>query len=146
MHDKFTLFAYHSLIINKGDYDEKNKFKKSFSCRHDCFNICNRPRLYDNRNYRTFMTDRYYNEPVYVYHGRYYYGGKYKHGRYYFKGYRLSGGRYYHYPRIHHKHRFENNDPRMYENYKNNDRINEHNQDTRSYNDDREYRKYDQNR
>ncbi|MBD3807420.1 MAG: hypothetical protein IE880_01730 [Epsilonproteobacteria bacterium] len=35
--------------------------------------------------------------------------------------------------------RFENNDPRMYENYKNNDKIDQNNPDTRNYNNDREY-------
>ncbi|MDD5359981.1 MAG: hypothetical protein PHI02_06910 [Sulfurovaceae bacterium] len=98
----------------------------------------NQPRYNNYRNQIVLINDRYNNEPVYIYHGRYYYGGIYKHGRYYFQGYRLSGGQYYYQPRTYYKHKVGYN----YQNYRNNDRINTYNQDTRSYNYDRRDRNY----
>lgn len=90
------------------------------------------PRVNNYYNNNVFMVDRYNNEPVYVYHGRYYYGGKYKHGYYYFNGHRLSGGQFYFAPRVYHKHKIGYNN-----------RTDGYNQNTRSYNDDRYNDRYD---
>jgi hypothetical protein len=59
-----------------------------------------------------FETDMYYNEPVYFYNGRYYYGGEYRNGNYYYDGRMLSGGEYYRDKRF-----YDRNQPRIIRNY-----------------------------
>ncbi|MDY0195036.1 MAG: hypothetical protein WC253_02085 [Sulfurovaceae bacterium] len=50
-----------------------------------------------------FEMDRHYNEPVYFYKGRYYYGGDYRNGYYFYNGMRLVGGEFYRKPRFYHR-------------------------------------------
>jgi len=146
--DKYTnepVYIYDNKYYYGGNYNYKNGYYYHNGVKLYGGRYYDQPRFYNNERYQVFNVDRYRNQPVYIHNGKYYYGGKYKHGRYYFNGYKLSGGIYYVYPRINHKYRFCNNERNMHENYKNNDRISRYDQDTRSYNDDREYREYDRN-
>ncbi len=55
-----------------------------------------------------FEMDRHYDEPVYFYKGRYYYGGDYRDGYYFYNGMRLVGGEFYRKPRF-----YKHNEPRI---------------------------------
>jgi hypothetical protein len=55
-----------------------------------------------------FEMDRHYDEPVYFYKDRYYYGGDYRDGYYFYNGMRLVGGEFYRKPRF-----YRHNEPRL---------------------------------